>query len=271
MTSDAKIGLLLGLIFIFVIAFVINGWPGLGHEDDSNRLTTTMVDLQNETVGIGSSERAVINRSGPDSKVATTVTIVPPAEKTVRFETVLSNSTPAIRQDLETKAAEAVQAVQREAQKDDSKVKVTADRGQIYVVAEGDSLAAIAKKFYGAEQGNKIKNITLIFNSNAKELKSADEIYVGQRIIIPALVSGQSGNGSNKSGTGGSAPQKPASKADDGHSGRYRVREGDSLWAVAEEQLGDGSRYEEIFRQNRDVLNSEDELYVGMILKVPVR
>ena len=29
MTSDAKIGLLLGLIFIFVIAFVINGLPSL--------------------------------------------------------------------------------------------------------------------------------------------------------------------------------------------------------------------------------------------------
>ena len=29
MTSDAKIGLLLGLVFIFVIAFVINGLPNL--------------------------------------------------------------------------------------------------------------------------------------------------------------------------------------------------------------------------------------------------
>ena len=29
MTSDAKIGLLLGLVFIFVIAFVINGLPSL--------------------------------------------------------------------------------------------------------------------------------------------------------------------------------------------------------------------------------------------------
>lgn len=28
MTSDAKIGLLLGLVFIFVIAFIINGLPG---------------------------------------------------------------------------------------------------------------------------------------------------------------------------------------------------------------------------------------------------
>ena len=29
MTSDAKIGLLLGLVFIFVIAFIINGLPNL--------------------------------------------------------------------------------------------------------------------------------------------------------------------------------------------------------------------------------------------------
>ncbi|MGA2094604.1 MAG: hypothetical protein ABSH16_14575 [Sedimentisphaerales bacterium] len=39
MTSDAKIGLLLGLVFIFVIAFIINGLPGFHHKDDGNKLT----------------------------------------------------------------------------------------------------------------------------------------------------------------------------------------------------------------------------------------
>ena len=59
MTSDAKIGLLLGLVFIFVIAFVINGLPGLHHKDDSNKLTTNMVGLQNSPSGIGANERRV--------------------------------------------------------------------------------------------------------------------------------------------------------------------------------------------------------------------
>ncbi len=267
MTSDAKIGLLLGLIFIFIIAFVINGWPGLGEKDDSNKLTTTMVDFQNDTVGIGSSERAVINRRKPGSKAATTVRIVPAAEKTVRFETVLRNGIPAIKQDLETKAADAAASVQSKAEKD-LKVKITADTPQIYVVAEGDSLAAIAKKSYGPQEGNKRDNITRIFNSNAKVLKSADDIYPGQRIIIPVLVSRKVQSDNNKSG---SRLQKDEHKTAAARSGRYTVRAGDSLWTIAEEQLGNGSRYNEIFRQNRDILDSEDKLYVGMILKVPVR
>ncbi len=40
MTSDAKIGLLLGLVFIFIIAFIINGLPSLNRESsDGNSLS----------------------------------------------------------------------------------------------------------------------------------------------------------------------------------------------------------------------------------------
>ena len=53
MTSDAKIGLLLGLVFIFIIAFIINGLPSFKSEVDNNELTTTMVSL-NKQLGIGS-------------------------------------------------------------------------------------------------------------------------------------------------------------------------------------------------------------------------
>ena len=39
MTSDAKIGLLLGLVFIFIIAFVINGLPRFKSVLAENELT----------------------------------------------------------------------------------------------------------------------------------------------------------------------------------------------------------------------------------------
>ncbi|HPS54148.1 MAG TPA: LysM peptidoglycan-binding domain-containing protein [Sedimentisphaerales bacterium] len=64
MTSDAKIGLLLGLVFIFIIAFIINGLPSFKGESDNNELTTTMVSLQNKQLGIGSgvSDSEVLDR-----------------------------------------------------------------------------------------------------------------------------------------------------------------------------------------------------------------
>ena len=59
MTSDAKIGLLLGLVFIFVIAFVINGLPSFRDATNSSELTTNMVSSQRQSWGIGTNERKI--------------------------------------------------------------------------------------------------------------------------------------------------------------------------------------------------------------------
>jgi nucleoid-associated protein YgaU len=53
---------------------------------------------------------------------------------------------------------------------------------QYYDVKSGDTLSKIAKQFYGdANQYNKI------FEANKPMLKSADEIYPGQKLRIPAM------------------------------------------------------------------------------------
>jgi len=57
MTSDAKIGLLLGLIFIFVIAFVINGLPNLRPQSTKGEVTRTMTSVQDEDLGLADREQ----------------------------------------------------------------------------------------------------------------------------------------------------------------------------------------------------------------------
>lgn len=52
MTSDAKIGLLLGLVFIFVIAFIINGLPNLRPQTSKGEVSTTMVPAADENFGV---------------------------------------------------------------------------------------------------------------------------------------------------------------------------------------------------------------------------
>ena len=49
------------------------------------------------------------------------------------------------------------------------------------------------------------------------------------------------------------------------------MKEGDSLWKIAVEILGDGSRYKEISKINADILPDEDSLDVGMRLRIPAR
>jgi nucleoid-associated protein YgaU len=65
MTSDAKIGLLLGLIFIFVIAFVINGLPSLRPPISKVEATTPLGD-EDFTGGVaGKTGQAVDNWTQP--------------------------------------------------------------------------------------------------------------------------------------------------------------------------------------------------------------
>ncbi|WP_198652397.1 LysM peptidoglycan-binding domain-containing protein [Nocardioides allogilvus] len=52
---------------------------------------------------------------------------------------------------------------------------------------------------------------------------------------------------------------------------RYTVRRGDSLWKIAEERLGSGTRYVELVDLNRAVLDGRpDFLLPGTVLKVPL-
>lgn len=50
----------------------------------------------------------------------------------------------------------------------------------------------------------------------------------------------------------------------------YTVKGGDSLWKIAQNQLGNGNRYMEIFYANRDKLDSpQSVIHPGDELKVP--
>ncbi|GAG15669.1 unnamed protein product, partial [marine sediment metagenome] len=103
-----------------------------------------------------------------------------------------------------------------------------------------------------------------------------DEIYVGQKLVIPSLSAPVPDKSKVSSVLASSMLEKVKSigrrhLSADGHRRWYVVREGDSLWRIAAEQLGSGSRYSEIADLNADILDDEDSLAVGMRLKMPVR
>jgi nucleoid-associated protein YgaU len=50
----------------------------------------------------------------------------------------------------------------------------------------------------------------------------------------------------------------------------YTVKPGDSLWRIAQNKLGDGNRYMEIFYANRDKMDSpQSVIHPGDVLNVP--
>jgi nucleoid-associated protein YgaU len=290
MTRDAKIGLLLGLVFIFIIAFIINGLPSL-QRGDGNELTRNMANTQRNNNGIGTNARAVTHRTITPVRPTTPPTVMhsvqtePQISQTpneqIRFQTQLPEPSPTAVVQPQNTAVQSVlqsQAAKVAAQEPINPAKTVkttaANRTRIYKVQDGDSLASISKQLYGEELGNKKATVDKIFKANRKILKSPDQIYVGQKLIIPPLAEAASTSPEKVLpkdnfqlvDTVGRRHQqntaKTVTKTRD-----YTVREGDSLWKIASEQLGDGNRYPELAKLNK--LDDEDFLVVGARLKLP--
>jgi len=310
MTSDAKIGLILGLVFIFIIAFIINGLPKIHGETDSNELTTNLVGLRNERVGLGAKERRASEaydwserlREKPSekAKLSAAKRRSSPADKSrVRDEEPLPEYSSVVRDNLagkpvskdDAKGVGPLRTSDKERptpapagnRKDRPKKPAPADikpvKPKIHTVVDGDNLSVIARKCYGPEEGNRWVNITRIFEANRKVLKSRDEVFIGQKLIIPLLPSSASGKPKPGDVLSGSQFEKaesvggrrrPSVSGSQASRGRYYVvKDGDSLWKIAAKELGKASSYMEIAKLNTDILANEDDLSIGMRLKMP--
>lgn len=65
---------------------------------------------------------------------------------------------------------------------------------------------------------------------------------------------------------------KAAARADwakSSSSKRYQVRANDTIWSIAKTTLGNGERWPDILKLNRDVLRDVNQLQVGMVLRLP--
>lgn len=50
----------------------------------------------------------------------------------------------------------------------------------------------------------------------------------------------------------------------------YTVKQGDNLWIIAKRVFQDGSRWREIYEENRDVIgNNPDLIYAGQVYRIP--
>jgi nucleoid-associated protein YgaU len=301
MTSDAKIGLLLGLLFIFIIAFVINGLPRFRNITNGSEMTTNMVSSQNDTQPIGSRERqapGVFNwtERSTEQTYQESQPVLEQKED-VRFKIQLPNEIPVAKDTSIMEIAEEVESIAPEPAKPDPPAEIPEEKAEeivamktesprpslpkFYVVTEDDSLGlvSVARKFYGPEQGNKKINIDRIFEANKNLLKSPDEIFVGQKLTIPPLVNLEAETKETGSTFADSILEKVKSigKNLSNHSEKkeqtvpYIVQEDDNLWRIAVKQLGDGSRYKEISRLNANILEDENNLTVGMLLRMPTR
>ncbi len=109
-------------------------------------------------------------------------------------------------------------------------------RFQIYTCQGGESFITLAQSLYGTE-----KKAALLRRDN----EGVESLSAGQELLV-AVVDDRPGGGD-----------------------RYEVLEGENLWNIAKKVYGAGSRWQEIYDANGDVLRTPDDIRPGVVLVIP--
>lgn len=125
---------------------------------------------------------------------------------------------------------------------------------QNYTVVSGDSLIKLARRFFGdGERWREIESL------NADVLGPDSILQIGMTLKLPSDA---------RILTSGSREQS-ASNPSVGSTGAYTVKQGDTLGEISMKLLGTSKRMDEIVSLNG--LESADEIFVGMTLKIPAK
>jgi nucleoid-associated protein YgaU len=147
-----------------------------------------------------------------------------------------------------------------------------------YTWKNGDTFPILAQRFYGDAS-----RLAILKRIN----EGRTEVQPGERVLVPlydldavqapaptAPVAGTSAALTTPTKAG--APKKSeaaapvASTATSPTGARVHiVKDGESLWKIAKQELGSGARWNEIYSANRDVLASPEALHTGQKLRVP--
>ena len=280
MTADAKVGLLLGLVFIVMIAFLINGLPNFLQAASSDHPVATEITIPKAS-------DLVIDDRVFETVQALRQQDVPLRQTELPHEVIVlddrsASSTPTtlISPEQIAPAAVSVPTISPEVPTSAGRVS----KPSIHVVQPGETLPSIALKHYGKEKGNRLIVIRKLYEANQKVLRSPDKIFVGDKLTIPPynqLMDSKPQSAiktSPKTSTAEASFMEKFSnlfertgQSSVGSPVRiYVVQEGDTLWSIAATLLGEGSHYPEIERVNPNIKNSDD-LIVGTNLKIPNR
>jgi hypothetical protein len=299
MTRETKIGLLVGLAFIIVIGILL-----------SDHFSSTMEPPQATLSGAAAAVRDAVNSPGTANPPITMVTPreTPPTEAVPTHDELAQPPSPVIPSDTGRNSATPI-APQRDVaiappaanQTDqvagadgpgpggDNLTQAAHRRGEAlvpsnldgspksaaapapadgggtrkYIAQSGDSVSRMASRLMG---GNTRANRQALIDANPALQDDPDKVIVGQSYVIPGRAEASAPAPTEMASA---APSPAAAPSQMG--GIYTVQEGDSLWKIANDQLGDPSAIDAIKELNMDVLKGDDHDVItpGMKLRLP--
>ncbi len=242
MTADAKVGLLLGLTFIVIIAFLVNGLPNFFRAKDAP---------------------AAIDTSIPEPQPS--IVIPAPAGYGVHLA-----EAPPLRQVEAPTGSEAFEIPSVARQTSSTQTMETPETPRKvtrYKVNKGDYVITIAAKIYGPEIGGKLTTIAAIVKAN--KLPAPYVIQIGQILEMPDLSRTE-----QRSKLLSMKLFEKAKKAVKGTFSRnktveYTDKDGDCLSMNSTKNIGTCKRVDEKVKINKDHIDSADDIVAGMVLKLP--
>jgi nucleoid-associated protein YgaU len=153
-----------------------------------------------------------------------------------------------------------------------------------YTWKAGDTFPGLAQRFYG--DPSRLATLKRL-NEGRTDVQPGERVLVPvfdldavQGAAAPAAAPETSTKGVATKGTSTKGTAAPAvvSKSDAAHAvpassatgaRTHVVADGESLWKIAKQELGSGSRWNEIYEANRDVLPTPESVHTGQKLRIP--
>ena len=120
--------------------------------------------------------------------------------------------------------------------------------------------------------GNTKANRDAIVKANPSLHDDPNKIIVGRTYLIPSSASTPVAAAANaKPAVTDTAAARNSAAINAQPQFWYTVKENDSLWSIAADQLGNGSAYTAIKELNADVLKGSDTVVANMRLRLPAK
>jgi nucleoid-associated protein YgaU len=132
----------------------------------------------------------------------------------------------------------------------------------LYVVKKNDNLTRIARHVLGSASPEAIQ---AIYEANREHLKDINHLRVGQQLRIPKSL--------DTPAQARPAPDRPArkgvAKRSESDYRWYQVKQKDTWSSIARSQLGDRTRWRELYELNRSKFPNPNRIRPGVRVKLP--
>lgn len=296
MTRETKIGLLVGLAFIIVIGILLSDYNR--NESQPAVLNAVAGDVQKgaATPHNGSTETAILPPTQPtparpvlthdelqqaqrdpvaagNGHPATPHTPVTPVTQVPDHngaDPAHHGGTPALPPDLGRLVDEhpgdltaTDPSARQTPTQDPPRATQTVNGAKPYVAVSGDTVSKLAGRFLGS---NTKANREAILAINPTLKSNPNNVTVGKTYMIPPKATAPSDAAPVRTVAAAGTP----TPSNDQHY-YYTVREKDSLWRIASDQLGDPNAVAALKELNKEILKGSETLHPNMRLRLPAK